>query len=49
MVIIESPVLHFTFGKYRKENGTKYVNSSSDAENNLPFSNGVLRERKKCK
>uniref|UniRef100_A0A0K8R6K2 Putative sialin n=1 Tax=Ixodes ricinus TaxID=34613 RepID=A0A0K8R6K2_IXORI len=26
-----------------EENGTKYINSSSDPENSLPFSNSVLR------
>lgn len=47
MVIIKGPVLHFTFGEQREESGTKYINSSSDPENSLPFSNSVLLRKKK--
>lgn len=42
MVITEGPVLNFTFGKQSEENGTKYINSSSDAENSLPLSDSVF-------
>lgn len=42
VVVIESPSLHFSFGKQYEENGTKHINSSSDTENSLPFPNGVL-------
>lgn len=42
MMVTEGPVLHFTFGEQREENGTKYINSSSDTEDSLPFSNSIL-------
>ena len=45
-VIPNSPVLYFTFGEQCEENGTKYVDSSSNAENSLPFSNSVLQREK---
>lgn len=47
MVIAESPVLYFTFGEQCEENGTKYIDSSSDTENSLPFCNSVLQRKKK--
>lgn len=43
MVIAESPVLYFAFGEQCEENGTKYIDSSSDTENSLPFCNSVAR------
>lgn len=45
-VIPNSPVLCFAFGEQCEGNGAKYVDSSSKAENSLPFSNSVLQRRK---